>query len=164
VTKFVASALAVLLTSGVAEAYPSFGTTACSGWTAHRREDPPGRPQNEASLGSAEGMMMVNGRFLERLSGLGEGAWVLGFVRGAEFAGHGDDPPVDTDDVISWVSDWCRRHPVENLEPAASQYISNYWQEMEYWSYANDGEDSSPLWDDGEFGPSPKFLGVTIEQ
>jgi hypothetical protein len=38
------------------------------------------------------------------------------------------------------------------------------WQEMEYWSYANDGEDSSPLWDDGEFGPSPKFLGVTIEQ
>ena len=33
------------------------------------------------------------------------------------------------------------------------------WQLMEYWSYANDGEDSSCNWGEG-----PKFLGLTLAQ
>jgi hypothetical protein len=39
------------------------------------------------------------------------------------------------------------------------------WQEMSDWSYANnDSKCPTYKWDDGEFGPSPKFLGLTLVQ
>ena len=77
------------------------GTDACATWTADRRT-----PDGKAALQDAQ--------------------WVVGYLSGIGYEGPSDVDPlngVDAEAVWTWIDNYCRAHPMDEIRAAAEAFF-----------------------------------------
>ena len=104
-TWLILSVLSLVVGIGTADAefvYMGHGTRSCGSWTIDRR-----------TASRTE---------------LADESWILGFLSGVGYEGAGLSPlnDVDAKDVFGWMDNYCRAHPLDDIEKAGEAFVREH--------------------------------------